>query len=174
MISLPWIVHQVVCHPLAFAEAVKPSPLNCAHMDESIGSAAVLGNEAEALLGVEPFHGSGRHDGCSRVTGPAVAVPGRDVRASTMQKQLGSGFHPQTVLSPQPRKMHPAHIVEVPRNDPRAVGGDDVAQFCGGQLRPVLCYQERGVQSASAIAPVACNLEDRQAAGDFAKSDEAD
>jgi hypothetical protein len=46
---------------LAFVKAMKTSALNRADVDEHVGSTGIGLDESEALLGVEPLHGSGLH-----------------------------------------------------------------------------------------------------------------
>jgi len=50
-----------------FVEARKPRSFESGDMDEYVLSASITGNEAEALLDVEPFHHAGLFDGCTRI-----------------------------------------------------------------------------------------------------------
>ncbi|SCC92019.1 hypothetical protein THIX_20069 [Thiomonas sp. X19] len=49
---------------LVFGQGLEAAALNFAEMDEQVSVAAILGNKAEALAFVEPFHNArlGRHD----------------------------------------------------------------------------------------------------------------
>lgn len=49
-------------HALTFIEVAKTVPLDLGVVDEHISSAALLRDEAEALLSVESLHGAFRHD----------------------------------------------------------------------------------------------------------------
>jgi hypothetical protein len=57
----PAIGHDVKDHLLAFVQAVKARALDGADVNENIRPAIVRLNEAEALLGIEPLHGSVMH-----------------------------------------------------------------------------------------------------------------
>src|SRR5256885_2164172 len=46
-------------HPLVLGECLEAGALDLAEVDEQVLAAAVRGDEAEALLLVEPLHGSG-------------------------------------------------------------------------------------------------------------------
>jgi hypothetical protein len=59
------IGHEIVLDLLSLVQPSQPSPLDGADMDERIRAAAVLRDEAEAFLGVEPFHGAGRPVCCA-------------------------------------------------------------------------------------------------------------
>jgi hypothetical protein len=68
--------------------------------------------------------------------------------------------------------MHPAYVMQVSRHHPRAVGREDVAQFWDWQFPPVLGNQASDAESTTAVATVAENFEDREAAGALAESNE--
>jgi hypothetical protein len=59
--AAPWVIHEIELNLLT---VIKPRHTRAFHggdMDERVGSTSIWGNEAEPLLGIKPFHGSGGH-----------------------------------------------------------------------------------------------------------------
>src|SRR5262245_54995411 len=54
-------LRDVEAHLLVLLEGAEPAGVDRGVVDEDVGAAAFLGDEAKALFGVEPLHGSGSH-----------------------------------------------------------------------------------------------------------------
>src|SRR4029453_6477465 len=56
-----WSLLDLILDPRTLSEALVPLAADRAVMDEHVLAAVVLGDEAVALVGAEPLHGSGCH-----------------------------------------------------------------------------------------------------------------
>lgn len=82
------VLSQLVAQFLAFVQIPQSGALHRADMDEGVGSAVIGLNEAEAFLGVEPFHGSGSHCSFSKHGKARTRWAGR----SMFGEEVVSGF----------------------------------------------------------------------------------
>jgi hypothetical protein len=78
---------------LTFAQVAEPSPFDSADMDEGIIAAVIRLDEAEALLGVEPFHGSRSHSKLFRRRSCSILAKQRAVEFAISGKEIVSGAH---------------------------------------------------------------------------------
>ena len=57
-----WGLADLELHTLTLVQALEAIGLDCLPMDEDISAATIDGDEAEALVGVEPFDGALCHE----------------------------------------------------------------------------------------------------------------